>query len=282
MNRSVRIAVAGCYGRLSAFTVVLGVFVTALAVLSVATCATARGKNGGWRIVDSHQHVYYARSVSAKSITIGIRQELRDISKGDADDLAVEQLDFGACFLGARVSTVSFIPDGAKSDVSLAREPFAVRLLDEPHYQRELSAWRVALGSQNPRFGVPSDSLLVLLGVDSTADRSEFVGVPSISHAEQIAASDLAGTWSPNCFYSKAQWRIAIQEGRLMVEGWDSRSDGSFEVSDVSLKGDTLRFTSRWPSTDWTVHHRCIIINRHEMLCYTSGDSLGASKLFKQ
>jgi hypothetical protein len=122
--------------------------------------------------------------------------------------------------------------------------------------------------------------LMVFMGVGCTTHQSEIVGAPSKIQSEQITANDLIGVWRANDSTSK--FRIFIHEGRLMIEGWDSSDNERFEISDISLEGRTLRFTSRMPSTNWTVHRQCTIINNQEMQIYRSGANSKASKYFKE
>jgi uncharacterized caspase-like protein len=90
----------------------------------------------------------------------------------------------------------------------------------------------------------------------------------------------LWGVW--RCSDSTAKYRIFLHEGRIVVEGWDSRDNERFIISDISSNGNNLRFTSRMPSTNWTVHHNCIISNNHEMEVSTSGATSRTYKLIKE
>ena len=122
--------------------------------------------------------------------------------------------------------------------------------------------------------------LMFFLVVGFATLQIETVGAQSKIQSEQITANDLIGVWRAND--STAKFRMFIHEGRLMIEGWDSFDNQRLEISDISLEGRTLRFTSRMPSRNWTVHRQCIIINNQEMQVYRSGASTKASKYFKE
>ncbi|MDJ0523011.1 MAG: hypothetical protein QNJ90_13155 [Planctomycetota bacterium] len=48
-------------------------------------------------------------------------------------------------------------------------------------------------------------------------------------------------------------FRIARSEGGVEIDGWDSRDGEWFEISEVHWDGETLRFRSLMPSTNWAV-----------------------------
>lgn len=122
--------------------------------------------------------------------------------------------------------------------------------------------------------------LIVFLGLGFSTLQIETACAQSNTQSENITPLDLAGIWRTK--ESTARFRMFPYYGKLMIEGWNNTDYEPFEISNISLEGKTLRFTSRLPSTNWTVHHQCIIINYKEMVVYQSGPSTKPDKFFKE
>lgn len=77
------------------------------------------------------------------------------------------------------------------------------------------------------------------------------------SHAEPTNGASrrlpegFVGSWTP--IDSSAVFRIARSASGVEVDGWDSRDGEWFEISEVHWDGETLRFRSLMPSTNWAV-----------------------------
>lgn len=112
-----------------------------------------------------------------------------------------------------------------------------------------------------------------MLQAESAYDQSN-------TQTEQITVDDLVGVWKTN--ESTARFKVSVEKRQIVIEGWDSKDNERFEISNISLEGRTLRFTTRMPSTNWTVHRECIITNSKEMQVYRSGATTKSTKYFKE
>jgi hypothetical protein len=65
----------------------------------------------------------------------------------------------------------------------------------------------------------------------------------------------IVGVWRPAGDERTAEWTIAANGDAFRVSAIDRYDGEAFVVSDVSWDGETLRFTSLMPSTQWEVGH---------------------------
>lgn len=54
---------------------------------------------------------------------------------------------------------------------------------------------------------------------------------------------------------TSAVFRICMVGGQVVVDGFDSADGERFEITDLQVNGAVVAFTSRMPSTDFSVHN---------------------------
>ncbi len=86
-------------------------------------------------------------------------------------------------------------------------------------------------------------------------------------NAEEI----IQGTWKSA--HSVAVYEIALLDGEMAVKGHSSHSGKELLIRGVSWDGETLKFTSYLPSTNFKVFHENRIVDHETMTSLTTGKS---------
>ena len=108
--------------------------------------------------------------------------------------------------------------------------------------------------------------LLFLALATACGPKSAPVAAPANAEARAAAQQGAldpawAGDWGSD--ESSAVWTVVLSaKGAPQVSGVDAGDGELFEISDVSGAGDTLRFTSRMPSTDWVLQQTWVLTGK--------------------
>jgi hypothetical protein len=81
----------------------------------------------------------------------------------------------------------------------------------------------------------------------------------------------IQGTWKSRA--SVAVYEIAETNGTLAVTGYSTFSGKEIQIRDTSWDGETLKFTSYMPMTDFVVHHENQLIDSDTMTSSITGNS---------